>query len=84
MQDVIIYTTVPCPYCTSAKNLFQSLNIPFEEINIDSQPELGTKLSAENGGWRTFPMIFVKGKFLGGFTDVRQLHLNGGLLPLLQ
>lgn len=84
MADVKIYTTRICPYCTSAKNLFKALGVPFEEIGLDAQPELRARLSAENGGWRTVPMIFVGEKFLGGFDDVNALHRQGKLLPLVE
>ena len=80
---VRIYTREVCPYCDQAKALFKQLQIEFEEIQIDDDPELFRKLSRENNGWRTVPMIFVGEKFLGGFTDVYDLHKKGGLLPLI-
>ncbi|MCA2960225.1 MAG: glutaredoxin [Silvanigrellales bacterium] len=84
MADVTIYTTRICPYCTSAKNLFKSLGVPFEEIGLDANPELRARLSSENGGWRTVPMIFAGEKFLGGFDDVNTLHRQGKLMPLVR
>jgi glutaredoxin-related protein len=30
-------------------------------------------------GWQTFPMVFVQGKLIGGFTDLEQLVKNGEL-----
>lgn len=84
MSKVIIYTTNYCPYCTNAKNLFKNLNIPFEEISLDNEPELRTKLSKENNGWRTVPMIFINGKFVGGFDDVNKLHQSNSLQKLLE
>lgn len=81
--DVTIYTTRVCPYCTAAKSLFKQLGQPYEEIPLDDKPDLRARLSQENKGWRTVPMIFVGGKFLGGFDDVNALHSKGGLLPLL-
>lgn len=83
MPKVIIYTTSYCPYCTNAKNLFTNLKTPFEEISLDDNPELRTKLSKENNGWRTVPMIFINGKFVGGFDDVNTLHKSGALQKLL-
>lgn len=84
MAQVKIYTTSFCPYCVAAKNLFQSLGQPYEEINLDGQNELREELSRANGGWRTVPMIFINERFQGGFTDVKALHDKGQLLPLLQ
>jgi monothiol glutaredoxin len=35
-------------------------------------------------GWQTFPMIFVKGQLIGGFSDLKQLVGSGELKTLLQ
>jgi glutaredoxin 3 len=83
MTAVRIYTTSVCPYCSAAKALFKSLGIAYEEINLDGKDELRTKLSKENNGWRTVPMIFIFDKFVGGFDDVNKLHKNGELMKLL-
>jgi glutaredoxin 3 len=84
MVDVKIYTTRVCPYCVSAKSLFKGLGVAFEEIGLDADPGLRARLSAENGGWRSVPMIFVGGKFLGGFDDVNALHKAGKLMPMVK
>lgn len=34
-------------------------------------------------GWQTFPMIFVKGQFIGGFSNLEQLANSGELKRLL-
>jgi glutaredoxin-related protein len=34
-------------------------------------------------GWPTFPMIFVKGVFVGGAEDLARLHASGELKKLL-
>lgn len=83
MAKVFIYTKTVCPYCDAAKHLFQDLGVPFELMNLDGQDELRAKLSAENGGFRTVPMIFIDGKFMGGFDDVNKLHQKGELTKLL-
>jgi len=35
-------------------------------------------------GWPTFPMVFVKGTFVGGFEDTRRLVASGELNKLLK
>ena len=80
MKEVKLYTTSFCTYCNAAKKLLQQLNLNYEEINLDNQPELRQKLSAENGGYRTVPMIFVDGTFIGGFTELQALHKQGKLV----
>lgn len=83
MVKVKIYTTTVCPYCNSAKNLFKNLKVDYDEINLDSDPDLRAKLSMENNGWRTVPMIFINDKFIGGFDDTNKLYKDGSLLKLL-
>jgi len=34
-------------------------------------------------GWPTFPMVFVKGVFVGGAVDLARLHASGELARLL-
>jgi glutaredoxin 3 len=83
MNIIRLYTTSYCPYCDAAKRLFKSLGLAYEEINLESQHEERQRLSEENAGWRTVPMIFVGDKFLGGFNDVKALHDKGAFLPLV-
>ncbi len=78
-KDIKIYTTSYCGYCTQAKALLKREDLPFEEINLDNDPELRQKLSAENGGYRTVPMIFINGKFVGGYSELLQWQREGKL-----
>lgn len=80
MREVKLYTTQVCPFCVQAKRLLTQLKLPYEEISLDEQPELRHKLSEENNGYRTVPMIFVDGKFVGGYTDLLALHKAGKLI----
>jgi glutaredoxin 3 len=84
MSQVKIYTTTYCSYCHAAKALFSELGVDFEEIVLDRDPALRAKLSAENGGWRTVPMIFIDGEFVGGFDEARGLNDRGELFPMLR
>lgn len=34
-------------------------------------------------GWQTFPMVFVKGTFIGGASDLARLHASGELAKML-
>lgn len=83
MAQVKIYSTNVCPYCVAAKNLFTQLGQSYEEINLQTNPSLREQLSNENNGWRTVPMIFINGRFLGGYSEVKALHDKGQLMPLL-
>ena len=79
MKDIKIYSTDYCSYCMQAKSMLDRLDIPFEEIDLTDNPELRMKLSQENNGYRTVPMIFIDGEFIGGYNELRQLHQTGKL-----
>jgi len=78
-----IYTTTYCQYCKRAKELFKSLDLPFEEIDVTENTQARNEASKNAGGWLTVPMIFAGDKFLGGFDDVYKLHLQGKLKELV-
>jgi glutaredoxin 3 len=63
-----------------AKRLLTQLKVPYEEISLEDKPELRRKLSKENNGYRTVPMIFIDGKFIGGYTELAALHKQGKLI----
>ena len=82
-KEIRVYTTNYCPYCINAKKLLSGLGLAFAEINLEDDPDLRQKLSSENNGWRTVPMIFIGDHFVGGFTDLKTLHDSGKLNDFL-
>lgn len=83
MTQVIIYTTAYCPYCTKAKDLLHSKAVAFEEIRVDSQPELREEMIVKSGR-RTVPQIFINGQAIGGCDDLHALEAQGKLNQLLK
>lgn len=79
MKDIKVYTGSHCWFCEQAKTLLKRLNLPFEEINLDNEPELRRQLSEENNGFRTIPMIFVDNQFVGGFQELVRWQKEGKL-----
>ena len=73
-----MYTTPICGYCVSAKRLLQSEGIAFTEVDLSQDHDLRYKLVSETG-WRTVPMIYVEGEFVGGYQELRALQRRGGL-----
>lgn len=82
-KTITVYTTDYCPFCVNAKTLLQRLELPFTEVNLENNHELRMRLSQENNGWRTVPMIFIGDHFVGGFTELKSLHDRDGLKDLL-
>ena len=78
-MKAVVYATTYCPYCTAAKNVLAKRNIPFDEIDLTHDPKLREEISAKAGGWKTVPMIFLDGKFIGGFDELSKLDATGML-----
>ncbi|MEM7646156.1 MAG: glutaredoxin 3 [Pseudomonadota bacterium] len=82
MAKVVVYSKTYCPFCVRAKNLLNEKGAQFEEIMVDSDPELFADLKKKSG-MMTVPQIFIDDKLIGGFTELAELDQQGGLDPLL-
>jgi glutaredoxin 3 len=82
MAQVVIYTTSYCPYCTAAKALLRSKNVPFHEIDVTDDPARRSEMEKLSQR-RTVPQIFIDGKSIGGYDEARRLDANGELDQLL-
>lgn len=83
-RSIRLYTRRWCGYCFAARRLLTKLEIDFEEIPLDGNPELRQSLSEANNHWRTVPMIFIGEHFVGGYTELAGLHRRGHLESLLE
>jgi glutaredoxin 3 len=80
---VVIYTKIPCPFCTSAKALLRSKEVCFEEIDVSDDLALREEVIQRSGGRRTVPQVFIDGASIGGFEELRILDQSGELDRLL-
>jgi glutaredoxin 3 len=80
---VEVYTSTYCPFCTRAKNLLKSKGVAFEEIDVTEDDQLRARMVEMAGGRRTVPEIFINGKIVGGFDELKALDLEGKLDSLL-
>ena len=83
MAKVEVYSTSYCPYCHAAKALLARKGVAFEEIDVTDEPELREKMVERAGGRRTVPEIFINGRIVGGFDELRELEAEGELDALL-
>ena len=77
-----MYTTAYCPYCVRAKQLLTRKGVAFEEIDVGNDDQLREQVVRETGR-RTVPQIFIDGKPIGGFEELRALDDQGELDTLL-
>ena len=83
MAKVEVYTTTFCPYCVRAKSLLKSKGIQFTEIDVTDDAALRDKMVELAGGRRTVPEIFVNGKIVGGYDELKALDDAGQLDSML-
>ena len=83
VSKVEVYTTTYCPFCARAKNLLRSKGVAFDEIDVTDDAELRAKLIEMSGGRRTVPEIFINGRIIGGFEELKALDDSGKLDNLL-
>ena len=83
VPKVEVYTTTYCPFCARAKNLLKSKGVAFDEIDVTDDDELRAKMIEMSGGRRTVPEIFINGKLVGGFDELKALDDSGKLDNLL-
>jgi glutaredoxin 3 len=81
MSKVLVYGTLLCPYCYSAKKLLRQLNIQFKEIRVDKDASLKQQMISHSGRF-TVPQIFINDYHVGGYTDLVE-HKNSGKLDSL-
>lgn len=70
-----IYSKIGCSYCKKAKNLFDELQLYYtvvscDEYLLESRDEfLDFIKDRARKEYKTFPMIFHNGSFIGGYVD---------------
>lgn len=83
MTKVVIYTKDHCPYCTLAKELLSSRQIPFTEIRVDLNPDQLQEMIRLTQK-RTVPQIFINDQPIGGYDDLAALTKAGKLDSLIK
>lgn len=83
MARIEVYTTSYCPFCFRAKALLEQKGVAFEEIDVTEDSNLRRQMTLRAGGRRTVPEIFINGRIIGGYDELRAIELRGDLDQLL-
>lgn len=65
-NNITVYTTTQCPYCTMLKNFLSQNHIPFKEINVEQDPVMMEKV-VKRTGQMGVPQTEINGKWVVGF-----------------
>ena len=74
-MKAIVWSKDNCLYCVNAKTLLTAKHIEFEERKIGSGWTKEQLLEAVPNA-KTVPQIFLDGKYIGGFTELRDFILK--------
>ncbi|MBS1120319.1 MAG: grxA [Deltaproteobacteria bacterium] len=79
---VKMYTRRFCGYCTGAERLLNDKGVVYE--NIDTTGDHATRRwLVDQTGRTTVPQIFINGRSIGGFDELRALERTGELDRML-
>ena len=84
-NDVVVVGMAQNPFPKKARKLLKAKDIPFCYLEYGSYLNNWRRRNALKmwTGWPTFPMIFVKGVFVGGASDLAKLAEEGELDQML-
>jgi glutaredoxin 3 len=80
--EVKIYTRKWCGYCSAAERLLRGKGVEFENIDCTGDRAKREWL-AEVTGRTTVPQVFIDGRPVGGYDDLKVLDRSGELDKLL-
>lgn len=76
MNNIRVYTTNTCPWCTKVKNYLQSKNINYEEVNVGLNRTAAMEM-VNKSGQMGVPVLDIDGKIVVGFDKSRIDSLLG-------
>jgi len=79
-QGYTIYSKSGCPFCTKVKRLLEKespapLLVDCDDYLVENKEDFLLFIQQMAGKeYKTFPMIFHNGNFLGGFTETKEYY----------
>lgn len=77
MKKISIYSSLICPYCTTAKKLIVEQGLDYNEIIIDGDENIKNLMIKKSGGRETVPQIFIGDFHVGGCDDLIKMIDSG-------
>lgn len=77
-MNTIIWSKPNCPYCVKAKELLELKKITYEERELGEQWNKQQLLEAVPNA-KTVPQIFLYGKLVGGYDELKQYYEDHGM-----
>lgn len=85
-HDIVVVGMAQNPFPRKARHALDAAGLPYHYLEFGSylagwRPRTALKMWT---GWRTFPMVFVKGVLIGGASELQALIASGDLSAMLQ
>lgn len=74
MNQITVYTTSTCPYCTMVKNLLNSQGLTFKEVNVGLDQAAANRLVRATGQLGV-PQTEINGQWVLGYDPERIMQL---------
>ncbi len=84
MSRVKIYSTGTCPICDKAKGLLAKWRIPFVEARVDGDHAALREMLEVTEHARSVPQFTIDGRWIGGFSELTELKMDGELDALME
>jgi len=84
-NDIVVVGMAQNPFPKKVRKILSRQGVPFKYLEYGSYLSGWRRRNALKmwTGWPTFPMVFVKGVFVGGAGDLQRLIANGELGRML-
>ena len=69
-MNIVVYSKNNCVWCDRAKNLLNSVNLPFDEIDLSDDTERSEFYKKIGEGVKTVPQIFINETRVGGYPQL--------------
>ena len=70
MNNIKVYTTNSCPWCTKVKNYLRSKHINYEEVNVGINRAAAMEM-VNKSGQMGVPVLEINGSIVVGFDKKR-------------
>ena len=83
MANIVMYSSMMCPFCYRAKALLKQKGAAFKEINVDMNPKARAQMRQKAGGASSVPQIWIGDVHVGGCDELHALDARGALASML-
>lgn len=70
MEDITVYTTPTCPWCTKVKSYLKNKGLNYQEVNVAEDIQSAQRM-VELTGQRSVPVITIGERYIVGYDPDR-------------